>query len=130
MGSLIGSIFSGDLGPDTAGDAADAQAAAAAQTDATNRYIFDKQVSLQEPFRQGGLAANNSLMYLMGLGGSPNGTPSAGAPTVRTADQLRQSLLGQYTTAGTPGYEMPESSVGGGGGWSGSPRSQSSTSKL
>lgn len=117
MGSLIGSIFSGVLGSDSAGDAADAQAAAAAQTDATNRYIFDKQVSLQEPFRQGGLAANNSLMYLMGLGGSPNGTPSAGAPTVRTADQLRQSLLGQYTTAGTPGYEMPESSVGGGGGW-------------
>lgn len=116
IGSVLG-IGSALIGADSAGDAVDAQTAAAAKTDATNRYIFDKQVSLQEPFRQSGVSANNMLSYLMGIGGSPSGTPSAGAPTVRTADQLRQSLLGQYTTAGTPGYEMPESSVGGGGGW-------------
>jgi hypothetical protein len=31
--------------------------------------MFDKQVELQEPFRQGGLTAQNQLMTLLGLGG-------------------------------------------------------------
>lgn len=111
IGSVLG-IGSALLGSDSAGDAVDAQTAAAAKTDATNRYIFDKQTSLQEPFRQSGVSANNILSYLMGLGGSPNGTPSAGAPSVRTADQLRASLLSQFTTPGRPAGET-ESALGG-----------------
>lgn len=56
------------IGADAAGDAADSQSEAAARTDATNRYIFDTQVDLQEPFRNAGVQANNRLAYLLGLG--------------------------------------------------------------
>jgi len=71
-GSLAGSL----IGADAAGDAADAQSAAARDTNATNKYIFDKQVELQQPFREAGLTANNRLLQLMGLkdGGDANGS--------------------------------------------------------
>lgn len=73
IGAVAGPVIGGLLGSDAAGDAADAQAQAAARTDATNRYIFDKQVELQAPFREVGLQANNRLAYLLGLGASGNG---------------------------------------------------------
>jgi len=89
-GALIGSM--------AAGDAADAQAGASARTDATNRYIFDEQKRLQEPFRQTGLNANNQLAYLMGLGTGPNGGGTAGTAAM-TYEQARNQLLPQYTTS-------------------------------
>lgn len=55
-----------------AGDASDAQGDAAARTDATNRYIFDKQTELQKPFRDTGVAANNRLAHLLGIGRDPS----------------------------------------------------------
>lgn len=71
-GSLAGSV----IGADAAGDAADSMAASTRDTNATNKYIFDKQVELQSPFREAGLTANNRLMQLMGLssGGEDNGS--------------------------------------------------------
>lgn len=80
MGSLIASIagplVGGLLGSDASSDAADAQSAAAARTDATNRYIFDTQTELQRPFRETGVTANNRLAQLLGLseGGEGNGS--------------------------------------------------------
>jgi hypothetical protein len=89
--------FAGSLiSSGAAGDAADAQSAAAARTDETNRYIFDEQKKLQEPFRQTGLNANNRLAYLMGLSTSPNGGGSGGS--AMTYEQARNQLLPQYTT--------------------------------
>lgn len=75
IGAVAGPVIGGLIGADAAGDAADAQSQAAARTDATNRYIFDKQVALQAPFREAGLTSNNRLMQLMGLtaGGADNG---------------------------------------------------------
>lgn len=73
---VVGTVGSSVIGADAAGDAADAQAAAARDTNATNKYIFDKQVELQQPFRETGLTANNRLAQLMGLvsGGDANGS--------------------------------------------------------
>ena len=93
-GALIGSMASGD--------AADSQSNAAAQTDATNRYIFDEQKKLQEPFRQTGLNANNRLAYLMGL--PTGGATGTAATPAMTYEQARAQLLGQYTK---PGDTMP-----------------------
>lgn len=74
--TVVGAVGSSVIGADAAGDAADAQSAAARDTNATNKYIFDKQVELQEPFRDAGLTANSRLMQLMGLstGGADNGS--------------------------------------------------------
>lgn len=73
---VVGTVGSSMIGADAAGDAADAQAGAARDTNATNKYIFDKQVELQQPFRETGLTANNRLAQMMGLatGGDANGS--------------------------------------------------------
>jgi hypothetical protein len=61
------------MGSMASSDAADAQAGAAAQSDATQRYIYDQSRADQQPFLQNGYAANNKLAQLLGLGSS---TPS------------------------------------------------------
>lgn len=73
---VVGTVGSSLIGADAAGDAADAQAGAARDTNATNKAIFDKQVELQAPFRETGLTANNRLAQMMGLvgGGDANGS--------------------------------------------------------
>jgi len=47
--------------------AAEAQKAGIDASTAAQREAFDKQTALQEPFRQGGMAAQNQLMTLLGL---------------------------------------------------------------
>lgn len=55
-----------------------ARSAARAQTEAANRaadlqyQMFQQQMALQEPFREGGLAGQNRMLELLGLGGDPN----------------------------------------------------------
>jgi hypothetical protein len=51
--------------------AADAQVAAADRAAEAQREMFERQVELQEPFRQGGLTAQNRMMALLGLAGEP-----------------------------------------------------------
>lgn len=87
-GALISSSASGD--------AADSQAAASAATDATNRYIFDEQKKLQEPFRNVGVQANNKLAYLLGLDSGAANDPYG--PSGPTYEQLRKEMEGQFTT--------------------------------
>lgn len=82
------SVANGLISSSAAGSAADAQAAAAAKSDATQRYMYDTTRADNEPFRESGVAANNQLALLMGL-------PSGDA---MTRDQIRNELLSQYTT--------------------------------
>jgi hypothetical protein len=51
----------------SANQASNAQQQAAQQSAAQQQAMFDKQVALQEPFRQGGMTAQNQLMTLLGL---------------------------------------------------------------
>lgn len=57
-----------------------ARSAASAQADAANRSAdlqaaaLDKQLALQEPYRQAGLTGQNRLMELLGLGGNAGAT--------------------------------------------------------
>ena len=46
-----------------------AQQQAAQDANAAQERMFQKQIELQEPFRQGGLTAQNQLMQLLGIGG-------------------------------------------------------------
>jgi hypothetical protein len=87
--TAIAGIGSALIGSDAAGDAADTLVSAANSTNKTNKYIFDKQVELQQPFRESGLTANNRLMELMGLS----------VPQKTEAD-WRAELLKDYTTNG------------------------------
>ncbi len=53
----------------SASKASKAQQQAALQAQKTAESTFDKQAALQEPFRQGGLTAQNEIMQLLGVGG-------------------------------------------------------------
>jgi hypothetical protein len=69
--ALIGggtALIGGAMSSRAAGQAADAQAAAAAQSDATQRYQYDTTRADNAPFRETGLAANNKLAELMNSG--------------------------------------------------------------
>lgn len=124
------SLLSGMMGADAAESAADTQAQSAREAAKLQKEMFDKQIELQEPFRQGGLAAQNRLMTLLGLGGpqrravntstststrggnfTPSSRMSASGPRpmlqpgpdgVYSADQaaLRAQLLPQFTGGG------------------------------
>jgi hypothetical protein len=64
-GALLGSAV---LGSQASKSAAQTQANAAAQASDVQRGIFERQVELQEPFREAGLKGQNRLMELLGLG--------------------------------------------------------------
>jgi len=51
----------------SASKAADAQREGIAASTAAQQKAFDKQVELQEPFRQGGMTAQNRLLTVLGL---------------------------------------------------------------
>jgi hypothetical protein len=72
VGMVGASLGSALIGADAADSAADAQSQSAAQSNALQKEMFDKQIELQEPFRQGGLTAQNRLMDLLGLSDRTN----------------------------------------------------------
>ena len=76
LGAVAGPVIGGLFGSSASGDASRAQVQAAEQASATQRYMYDQTRKDNEPFRATGLAANNKLAYLMGIG--PNGQPSGG----------------------------------------------------
>jgi hypothetical protein len=64
-------IASGVIGAKGAKSAAKAQADAADRAAQLQKEQFDKQVELQEPFRQGGIRSLNELQRQLGLAGDP-----------------------------------------------------------
>lgn len=94
--SLLGSSMQSSA----ASSAAAQQSAAADRAAQLQKEMFEKQVSLQEPFRQAGMAGQNRLMELLGLR-MPAQAGVGGAPAVRSEADLRNALASQYTT---PGY--------------------------
>jgi hypothetical protein len=77
------------------GDAANAQSGAADQASATQDAAQKRMEARLEPWVAGGNAANNALLSRLGIGSN-----TTGAFTPKTADQLRQELIGRYTTEG------------------------------
>ena len=89
-----GSAISGSKAAKAAKKAADAQVAAQQQALALQKEMFDKQVSLQEPFRQAGLVSQAELMRQMGLGGD--------AASQSYGNMLRDFTMADYQE--DPGY--------------------------
>jgi hypothetical protein len=79
---LIGagaSVLGGVLGAKSAGDAADAQGAAAAEANRTQRYMYDTTRADQAPYRELGYSALDKLRQRMGL--TVNNFSAPGAPS-------------------------------------------------
>jgi hypothetical protein len=74
---LVGSQKASSAQQSAANRATDVAAQTADQQVALQREIFEKQTELQKPFREAGLAGQNRLMELLGIGGT-KGAPGYG----------------------------------------------------
>lgn len=70
----VATVGSALIGANASRSAAASQQQAASQASDVQRQIFERQVELQAPFREAGLAGQNRLLELLGIGGT------AGAP--------------------------------------------------
>ena len=64
-----GAVIGGGASMVASSKAASAQTQAAESAAAQQERMFNKQVELQEPFRQGGITAQQQIMQLLGIGG-------------------------------------------------------------
>lgn len=102
-GAIAGAVIGGMMSSGAAGDSADAISGASGAATAAQERMFNKQVELQKPFRDSGLAANNRLAFLLGL------STTDGLGKELSYEQLRRQLSPQYMTQGretlTPKYD-------------------------
>lgn len=129
--SLVGGAISSNASKkaaktqaDAASQAADAQLTATRESNALQKEMFEGQQGFAreqwerarsdiEPFRAGGLAANNRLLQLLGIDvptASVMGTLGGG--NGQTADQVRNRLRSQFTRTAPDGSATWENTVG------------------
>ena len=77
----VASVGGALIGASAARSAAKAQTNAARQGIAAQERMFERQLELQEPFRQGGLTAQNQLLTLLGLTGGDASSADYGMAT-------------------------------------------------
>ncbi len=71
--AIIGSaLIGGGMSARASRKASRAQQQSADQATQLQREMFERQVQLNEPFREAGITSQNELMRLLGLGGDPN----------------------------------------------------------
>ncbi len=71
--AVIGSaVIGGGVAMSASSKAAKAQKQASQDANAAQQRMFEEQNRLQEPFRQGGLTAQNQILQLLGIGGDQN----------------------------------------------------------
>jgi hypothetical protein len=85
------------MGSKAAKSAAGTQAAAARDATDAQERMFERQVELQEPFREAGLAGQNRLLELLGIGGEKG---AQGYGRYATADFTPANFLANQD----PGY--------------------------
>lgn len=113
--SLIGagaSLIGGAIGSDAAEDAANSQVEASREATKAQREMFERQVELQQPFRDFGGAGVNRLAYELGL--SPTGFYGPGgralSAPMETEAQIRARLRPQFQASG--GVNAPQTMEG------------------
>jgi hypothetical protein len=65
----VASVAGGVIASKGAKSAANTQAQAARDAQASQERMFNRQIELQEPFRQAGMTAQQEIMQLLGIGG-------------------------------------------------------------
>ncbi len=94
-GSLVGGI----LGSSSSKKAAKSQEQLTREGLALQERMFNRQIELQEPFRQGGMTAQNQIMQLLGIGGDANAPGYGSMAKPFGMDQFQQD----------PGYAFRQS---------------------
>ncbi len=106
--AVVGSAAVGAVGSsmaaDAAGDAAAGQQQAARDANALQQQIYDRNTENFQPYLNAGGAGLNALLFRLGLGSGTNGRDM-------TEQEIRNELMGQYTTAGKSGNPPPLDSL-------------------
>ena len=110
----VATLGGGLIAAGGAKSAANAQTQAAQEANAAQERMFQKQIELQEPFRQGGLTAQNQLMQLLGIGGDQN-APGYGSMAQPFGTQQFQQAPG-YAFRQSEGMKALERSAAARGG--------------
>lgn len=109
----VASVASGAMAASSAKSAAKTQAAAADRATEAQREMFERQVELQQPWRDAGGAGLNRLAYEMGLsptgfyqqggasGGVGGSTGGNAVAPMETEAQIRERLRAQFTRPAT-----------------------------
>ena len=92
-------VAGGVIASKGAKSAAKTQAQAAADANAAQERMFQKQIELQEPFRQGGMTAQQEIMQLLGIGGDKTAAGYGSLGKSFGAEQFQQD----------PGYAFRQS---------------------
>jgi hypothetical protein len=100
-------LASGYMGSKAAENAVDTQAQATQAAQAAQERMYERQVQLNEPFRQAGIASQNRLMTLLGIN-SPTATSSGGGLFGEVGNAV-QMATGAGTTAGSEFITDPNS---------------------
>lgn len=89
------------ISANAAGNAADQQAQSAADSSAAQERAAQQMRQDLAPWTNQGTSANNLLGYYLGLnpGGATGGAAPAASSPALSYDQIRQELIGQYTTS-------------------------------
>lgn len=88
---IVGSLIGGSMQNSAANHAADAQTAASRESTRANWNALGVNAQLQDPFRMGGLTAQNEYLQMMGL------APVQG--------QSATEILSNYTSGGANGFD-------------------------
>lgn len=94
-----GAVGGGLIASSGAKKAAATQAQAAQDAQAAQERMFQKQIELQEPFRQAGLTAQQQIMQLLGIGGDASAAGYGSLAKPFGAEQFQQD----------PGYAFRQS---------------------
>lgn len=94
--AIAGPLLGGLFGKQSADSGVNAQAAAAAQSNATQKAMYDQTRADNAPTLERSNAAGNKLSQLMGL----SGTGRTNSFTPKTMEQLRGEMRGQFTSGG------------------------------
>ena len=97
--SAAASLAGGAMASGAAKKAARTQEQAAKDATAAQQRMFEEQKALQEPFRQGGLTAQNEIMQLLGIGGDKTAAGYGSMGKSFGAEQFQQD----------PGYAFRQS---------------------
>jgi hypothetical protein len=97
--SAAASLAGGAMASSAAKKASRAQVQASQDANAAQQRMFEEQKALQEPFRQGGLTAQQEIMQLLGIGGDKNAAGYGSMGKAFGAQQFQQD----------PGYAFRQS---------------------
>lgn len=97
--SAASSLAGGAIAKSAAKKASRAQVQASQDANAAQERMFQKQMELQEPFRQGGLTAQDQIMQLLGIGGDKTAAGFGSMAKAFGTDQFQQD----------PGYAFRQS---------------------